>query len=166
MTSCESRQRKRQLQDRQVAWLDVTVWSTLGSDFTGFTDQTWLTWKVVVYTCEVRPAHSLSIHWTCDLELSSSLCQAFVFTCLGQNWKPVSSLLHTDLSFSSHCTSQSPVMHVLVVCVCVCVCVCDEISLSLCLCKCSGLLRDGVPSIICYYIIQRFDTGAVIAVLN
>ena len=41
---------------------------------------------------------------TSDLwsELSFSLCVAFVFTLLSQNWKSISSLLHIDLSFSSH----------------------------------------------------------------
>ena len=38
----------------------------------------------------------LSVHWTCNLELSSSLCQAFVFTLLSQNWKPISSLVQPD----------------------------------------------------------------------
>ena len=38
-------------------------------------------------------------------------------------------------------------------CVCACVCVCDEMNVSLYLCKCSELLREGAPSIICYYII-------------
>ena len=66
-----------------------------------------------------------SIHWTCecDLENSSSLCQAFVFTLLtylSQNWKPISSLLHIDLSFSSHWTNPSSVIHVFVVCVHAC----------------------------------------------
>ena len=42
----------------------------------------------------------VSIHRTCDLELSSYLCQAFIFTLLCQNWKPTSSLLPTGLSFS------------------------------------------------------------------
>ena len=41
----------------------------------------------------------LSIHWTCSLECFSSFCQAFIFTLLSQNWKPVSSLLCTDLLF-------------------------------------------------------------------
>ena len=43
---------------------------------------------------------------------------------LSQNWKPITSLLHIDLSFSSHCTKPSPIMQVFVVCACVCVCVC------------------------------------------
>ena len=38
----------------------------------------------------------LSVHWTCNLELSSSLCQAFVFTLLSQNWKPISSHVQPD----------------------------------------------------------------------
>ena len=56
-----------------------------------------------------------------------------------------SSLLHTKLSLSSHCTNPSPVMHVFLVWVyvrereCVCECVCDEMSVVLCICKCSGL---------------------------
>ena len=98
----------------------------------------------------------LSIHQTRDLELSSSLCQAFIFTLLSQNWKPTSSLLHTDLSFFSHATNPPPAMHVFGVCVCcvwacmrmsvyvhVCAQVCDEMSVSISLCKCSGLLWDG-----------------------
>ena len=47
---------------------------------------------------------------------------------LSQNWNPISSLLHTDLSFSSRCTNQSLVMHRCICSVCgmwesVCVCV-------------------------------------------
>ena len=45
-----------------------------------------------------------SISRACGLELSSSLCQAFFVTLfcfvLSENYKPTSSLLHTDLSFS------------------------------------------------------------------
>ena len=93
------------------------------------------------------------------------LCRAFVFTLLSQNWKPISSPLHTDLSFYQPITSNACVcsvcvractcicvcVHVCVsLCVCVCVCcvcacVCDEMSVSLYLCKCSELLRDGAP---------------------
>ena len=70
---------------------------------------------------------------------------------LSQNWKPISSLLHTDLSFSSHCTNPSPVMHVFVVCMCVCVCV-TRVSVRerecVCLCVCFGMsrpLHKGMP---------------------
>ena len=37
---------------------------------------------------------------------------------LSQNWKPVSSLLHTDLSVSSQCTNPLPLALVFVLCVC------------------------------------------------
>ena len=57
----------------------------------------------------------------------SSLCQAFIFTLLSQNWKNISSA-YWFVIFFSHCTNPSPVTHVFVVCVCeregeVCVCV-------------------------------------------
>ena len=97
------------------------------------------------------------------------LRQAFIFTLLSQNWKPISPPLHTDLSFYQSITSNACVcsvcvclcvclwvcvhvhlcvcgcMHLCVcmsLCVCVCVCVCDEMRVSLYLCKCSELLRD------------------------
>ena len=55
---------------------------------------------------------------------SSSFCQAFVFILLRQNWKPTSSLLHTDLSFSFFSFCQSVTSNACIWCVCVCVCVC------------------------------------------
>ena len=66
-----------------------------------------------------------------------------------QNGKPISSTLHTYLSFYQSITSNA--------CICsvrarararVCMCV---ISVSLYICKRSGLLRDGSPEIIYYY---------------
>ena len=39
--------------------------------------------------------------------LWNSLCQAFVFTLLSQNWKPSSAPLHTDLSFYQSITSNA-----------------------------------------------------------
>ena len=45
----------------------------------------------------------------------------------------LSSLLHADQSFSSHCTNPSPVMHVAVVCVCVCACV--RVLVYVCMCE-------------------------------
>ena len=68
----------------------------------------------------------LSIHRTCDLELSSSLCQAFVSTLFLQVKTEHSSLLFCILISrfpTFHSTNPSPVMHVSGVCVCVCVCV-------------------------------------------
>ena len=71
---------------------------------------------------------------------------------LSQNWNPISSLLHTDLSFSSRCTNQSLVMHRCIcsvcgmwerVCVCLRVCVMKWTYLySMRLCKQSGFLWD------------------------
>ena len=98
--------------------------------------------------------HSVSLQpfFLCAAELPSSLCLAFVFTLLlSQNWKPVSSPLHTDLSFYLSITSKVCICCVCVcvlcvyVCVCVCARVCDEMSVSLYLCKCSELLRDWAP---------------------
>ena len=57
----------------------------------------------------VRERSGLSRHWRCALELPSSLCQAFVFftLLLSQNWKLISSPLHTDLSFYQSITSNA-----------------------------------------------------------
>ena len=72
------------------------------------------------------------------------------FLLLSQNWKPTSSLLHTDLSccffllifspfflFSSHSTNTSPVVHVFgSVCVCACVraCMCVPVQAGILAC--------------------------------
>ena len=62
----------------------------------------------------------LSIHWSCHLELPSSLCHAF--SSLSYWVRP---LLRTDFLSLPFSTIPSPVMPALVVCVCVCgVCVC------------------------------------------
>ena len=120
------------------------------------TQQTLLTWD---RGCNDTTKGGLSSGWSFTRVVSY---QRFAVS--------VSSLLHSDLSFSSHCTSPSPVTHVFLVCVCACVhacmgacvrayvcgclgaqvhvcaCKCDEMSASLCLCKCSGLLWDVAPS--------------------
>ena len=72
-----------------------------------------------------------------NISIKSNLKQQFkriTHMYLSQNSKPISSLLHTDLSFFSHCINPSPVLHVFVAracvracvraCACVCVCVC------------------------------------------
>ena len=117
----------------------------------------------------------LSTHQTCDLELSSSICQAFFFTFFF--WVKTENppllfcilICHVFFShffpllFSSHSTNTSPVVHVFGVCVCmracvhvcacagghVCVhvwtCVCDDMPAPVGLCKCSGLLWNRAP---------------------
>ena len=106
--------------------------------------------------------------WSGTLFLSLSGIQLHSLL-LSQNWKPTSSLLHTDLSFSFFSFYQPIISNACIcsVCVCVCVCacvrayvcacmcvcmrvctcmcVCDEMSTSLYLCKRSKLLSDGVP---------------------
>ena len=50
----------------------------------------------------------LSVYQACHLELSPFLCQACHVTPLSsQNWKPTSSYLPTDLSFSFFCFHQT-----------------------------------------------------------
>ena len=60
----------------------------------------------------------------------SSLCQAFVFTLLSQNWKHISSAYWSVVFFSLYQSITSNA------CVCVCVCVC----MSLCVCHCVCVL--------------------------
>ena len=85
------------------------------------------------------------MHRTCDLELSSFLCQAFSFIVffLSQNWKPTSSLLPTGLFLSSHSANPSPVMHAFVVCACVRACV------RACVCVCARLVLLTAIAIVC-----------------
>ena len=69
----------------------------------------------------------LSIHQTCHLELSPSLCVSILLhsLLLIENWKPTTSLLLTDLPFlSSIFHGPILIIHVFVVCVCACVRVC------------------------------------------
>ena len=92
----------------------------------------------------------LPIHWTCALEIPSSLRLAFVFTLFFKIKTENPSLLLCILI--CRFTNQSPVKHVFVVCVCggggegggafacVCVCMCDNMSVSLYFCKHSELL--------------------------
>ena len=80
---------------------------------------------------------------TCELELSSFLCQAFIVTLLkSQNWKLTAPLLRTDLLFSFFWfTNPSPVMHIVVVCASVCVCVCVWV------CACVWVIKWAYPYI-------------------
>ena len=98
----------------------------------------------------------LFITSTCDRELFL-FCQAFVFALFfylktEEKKPPISSLLHTDLSFSFFTLYQPVTSNACICrrCVCVCVRVCgddddDKMSVSVYLCKRSGLLQDGVP---------------------
>ena len=70
----------------------------------------------------IRYSLSLSVRHSSSLASFKSKLETYLF-------------LHTDLSFSSHCTNPSPVMHVFgeYVCVCVCVCVCVRVCVHACM---------------------------------
>ena len=97
-----------------------------------------------------------SAHQTCDLELSLSLCQAFFFILLSQNWKCTSSVLHAELffvfSFYQSITSYACICSVGVrVCVCVRACMCACLWWNACIHRPLSALRalivliDGAP---------------------
>ena len=76
----------------------------------------------------------LSIHRTCDLELSSAICQTFFFTFFFYVKTENPPLLFRTLIcrfLSSHSTNPSPVMHV---CLCVCVRACVRECVRVCVC--------------------------------
>ena len=82
----------------------------------------------------------LSIHRICDLELSFSLCQAFVFTLFYVKTEYPSLLFCIPICcfLSSHSTNPLPEMPIFAVCVCVCVCVraCVRACVRVCVCVC------------------------------
>ena len=83
--------------------------------------------------------------WSGTLFLSLSGIQLHSLL-LSQNWKPTSSLLHTDLSFSFFSFYQPIISNACICSVCVCVCVCT------CICVCMHVcVHAGVYMHVCVW---------------
>ena len=111
--------------------------------------QEWTWW--ILYRMLKASELSGSLGWASKTDSLWWICLHSLL--LSQNWKPISSLTHTDLFFSVFSFYQSIASNACIcrVCVCVCasvcVCACDQINV-LSLCKLSGCLQDGAPEII------------------
>ena len=131
---------------REIHSILITVWSWF--DLRYFVEKSHYGPKYTKYSCKSSSPSALGRRTCIRTRFTNVFChhhRHHHHHHHHQNWKPISSPLHTDLSF--FCTSS--VMHVFVVrvwvCARVCLRVCDDMSVSFCLCKRSELFRDGAP---------------------